>query len=109
MVIKILEEQPVSLSTVKKLLAERSKAGEATYEQKQTTEYVKEFAAIDNKKAEELVAKLLELGIDRKQAVKIVDLTPKDNADLKLIFSKVHYSINDETMEKVLELIRSYE
>jgi len=109
MVIRVLEEQPVSLATVKKVLSARTKEAEATYEQKQTIEYVKEFSSLDEKKAEDLIGKLIELGIDRKQAVKIADLQPKDKEDLKLIFSKVHYSISEETMEKVFELVRSYE
>ena len=109
MVIRILEEQPVSLAKVKKVLDGRAKKSEATYEQKQTMEYVKAFSDLDEKKADELVDKLIELGIERKQAVKIADFMPKDKDDMKLIFSKVHYSINDDTMEKVFELVRGYE
>ena len=109
MVNTIIEERPVSLATVKKILSDRSKGGEATYEQKQTNEYIKEFAKTAPKPAAEAVDKIIELGIDRKQAVKIVDLKPKDADDLKLIFSKVHYSIKEETSEKVLEIIRGIE
>jgi len=109
MVSTIIEERPVSLATVKKVLAARAKEGEATYEQRQTTEYVKEFAKTAHKPTEEAVDKIIELGVDRRQAVKIVDMMPKDRDDLKLIFSKVHYSIKDETAEKVLEIIRGLE
>ena len=109
MVNTIIEERPVSLATVKKMLTDRAKGGEASYEQRQTMEYVKEFAKTAPKAAVEAVDKIIELGIDRKQAVKIVDLKPKDADDLTLIFSKVHYSIKEETVEKVLEIIRKIE
>lgn len=97
------------MATVKKSLEARAKEAEATYEQKQTIDYVKEFSKLDEKSAEELVSKLIELGIDRRQAVKIADLLPGDEDDMKLIFSKVHYSISKETTDKVFELVRGYE
>ncbi len=104
-----LGEQPVSLSEVKELLTKRKKDGELTYEQKQTLEYVKEFAKIKPAKAREAMDKLVEMGIDARQAAKIVDIMPKDEDDIKLLFAKEHYTLPPTKVEEILELLRSFE
>ncbi|MFH1787162.1 MAG: DNA-directed RNA polymerase subunit F [archaeon] len=111
MVMKILKEEPVSLAEVKELLDGQKvkKDEEATYEQKQTIEYVKEFSKFKPAKVKTAIESLIALGINRKEAVKILDIAPQEPKEMKLIFSKVHYSISEDTTNKVLEIVRSLE
>lgn len=106
---QFLEEQPVSLSEVKEVLTKRAKDGEPTYEQNKTMEYVKEFAKMTPVKSREAAQKLVGLGIDNRQAVKIVDILPKDADDMKLLFAKEHYTLPPNKVEEVLEVLRSFE
>ncbi len=103
---RVTEETSVTLAEVKDIISKRTKESEATYEQKQTMEYVKEFARVPTAKAKDAVEKIIALDVDRKQAIKIVDILPDDADDMKLIFAKAHYSVNEETTEKILDIIR---
>lgn len=108
---QFLEEQPVSLAEVKEILTKRMKdgSGEPTYEQKQTMEYVKEFAKAAPAKVREAIDKMVASGLDRRQAAKIIDIMPKDADDIKLLFAKEHYTLPPTKVEEILELLRGLE
>ncbi len=104
---KILEEQPVSMSQVEALLKERKKDSELIYEQKKTLQYAKEFAKIDEKKAEELIAELEAAKIERKVAVKVADVMPRNKSELRILFEK-HHSPTEAEIKTVLETVKKY-
>jgi len=104
---KILEEQPVSMSQVEAMLKERKKDSELIYEQKKTLQYAKEFAKIDEKKAEELIAELEAAKIERKVAVKVADIMPRNKSELRILFEK-HHSPTEAEIKTVLETVKKH-
>lgn len=108
MVLRVLDEKPVSLAKVREVIDKRKKDAEMSYEQKQTMEYVKEFAKMKPDKAEDAIEKLVALGVDRRHAVKVMDIMPEDEDDLKMVFYKAHYSVNEQTVNQIMEILKDY-
>lgn len=106
---EVLEKEPMNLVEVKKALqGVKSDEEELNFRAAKTEEYVQEFARIKPKQAEELVKKLLDLGITRfkeKQAHKMVDLLPRTDKQVKMILSTYHMTIPNEDIKKILDTI----
>jgi len=115
---KELDNNPIPQAKVKELLEEFRETHadfyeenhNVFYEQNLTLEHVRNFNKISLEDAEELISKLLEeVDILRlKHAIRLVDLMPKDLADLRLIFAKERIAIKPEDMEEILKIIDDY-
>jgi len=106
----IIKTEPVSGAEVKKVLDEFSNDNELNYEQNITLNHLARFKRYSPEDTEEILEKLQsEFNLRPKVAVHIVDLIPKDLADLRLIFAKEPMQIDKEEMEKILELLEQYD
>ncbi|MGB9614802.1 MAG: hypothetical protein ACPL3B_04840, partial [Fervidobacterium sp.] len=61
--------------------------------------------------AEKMVNELMEevTKLNRAKAVKIVDLMPKKKEEIDQIFSKETYSLSEEEIGKIIEIVTKYE
>ena len=103
-----IEEKPVCTSEAKKILSKLSKeVEELNYEQRITTEYLKKFSGVTMTKAKKLVEGLLELNqkIKPDLAVKIADLQPEDEEDVRAIFAKERFTLTKDEIKAILELV----
>ncbi|OEC95853.1 MULTISPECIES: RNA polymerase Rpb4 family protein [Methanobrevibacter] len=106
---EIIESEPISSAEVKKVLEDFSEDNELNYEQNITLNHLARFKRYSVEDSEEIIEKLQEeFGLRDKVAVRIVDLVPKDLADLRLIFAKEAIKIEKPDMEKILELLEQY-
>ncbi|MBQ2832771.1 RNA polymerase Rpb4 family protein [Methanobrevibacter sp.] len=106
----VIKTEPVSGAEVKKVLDEFSNDNELNYEQNITLNHLARFKRYSPEDTEEILEKLQsEFNLRPKVAVHIVDLIPKDLADLRLIFAKEPMQIDKEEMEKILELLEQYD
>lgn len=106
----VIKTEPVSGAEVKKVLDEFSNDNELNYEQNITLNHLARFKRYSPEDTEEILEKLQnEFNLRPKVAVHIVDLVPKDLADLRLIFAKEPMQIDKEEMEKILELLEQYD
>lgn len=106
---KVVGEKPIPLVRVKEILERRKKEKEELeYGQRLTYDYVQKFSKVDPKKVEELMGKLLELGLKEHQAVVIVDFMPEKKEDFDLIFSKERTKLSENEINKVLEILAEY-
>jgi DNA-directed RNA polymerase subunit F len=106
---RVTAEKSVTLAAVREILERRKKEGEELeYGQRLTYDYAQKFTKLDSKKAEELVGKLMELGLKEHQAVMVADFMPERKEDIDLIFSKERTRLSEEESKKVLELLDSY-
>jgi len=101
---KILEDKPVTLAEVKEILQTRKDDGELTYEQKVTYDYAKKFGK--SKKVKEALETLIAAGIDDKMAVKLVNAAPKTSEQIKLIFEKARFTLKENQIAKILEVVK---
>ena len=107
---EIIDNEPIPSAKVKKVLEEFSEDNELNYEQNITLNHLARFKKYSSEDSEEIVAKLQEeFGLRPKVAVHIVDLVPKDLADMRLIFAKEPMKIEKEDMEKILEFLEQYD
>ncbi len=103
---EIKSNRVVSLSEVAQMLEEREKAGELGFEQKGALEYAKKFGHLSVEKSHELIAKLLELPfMSEAMAVKVVDLLPKSEVEVKLIFQQEKRDLTSAQAKQVLEIV----
>ncbi len=103
----VIEEKPVSYIKSKKILEEREKEGELSYEQKSSLEHLRKFSKLDDdeKISEELrtIEKLREESI-----VKIVNNMPKTAEEVKIIFQKDIIDLADADVAKIIEITKKY-
>lgn len=103
---KLISERYVTISQSKEIfINSRRNYEEMPYELSCALNYLEKFAKLSAKEAEELLNELKSLGLDEKICVKIADLLPKDEEDLKVIFYK---SPLPENAEEILNIVRKY-
>ena len=107
---EIIETEPISGAEVKKILEDFSDNNELNYEQNITLNHLARFKRYSVEDSKEILEKLQdEFGLRPRVAVHIVDLVPKDLADLRLIFAKEPYQPDKEEMEQILEILEQYD
>jgi DNA-directed RNA polymerase subunit F len=104
----VVSEKPVSLSEVIALLKKRQREGELGYEQTNTLQYAEKFSKLDLREATALAKELAKMDVfTEAQLVKLVDLLPKKEEELKAIVGK-DVSLGEERVKEALKLIKDY-
>ena len=103
---EIINEEEVTLPQVKKLLAQRSKEGELSFQQAITLEHAGSFSRMAPAVATKLVERLLKtFNINRAQAVQIVNIAPITTEELKSILDTKSINLTDEQMIELVDLV----
>ena len=106
---KVSEERVITSAEAKEIL-EESMAGEEepVYEKKITLDHLGKFAKLKGIEARRLVEELMKSNERLKEevAVKIVDLMPQDETDVRAIFAKERYALTREEIQGILRIIR---
>jgi len=105
---KTLGSEPIPAAKVKEILEEFSKNHELSYEQNLTLSHVTSLSKLSLEDSEKLIKELEEI-VNEKQAVRIVDIFPKDMDDLRLIFNKEAFKPSNDEMKDILEILDKYE
>ena len=99
----------VSLSEVKNLLEKEEKKRELTYEQKLALEHAKHFSIIGVTKAKKMADELTKLErITEPFAYKIVDILPTHPEEVRAIFAKERFTLEDDEIKKILKIVEKY-
>lgn len=106
---EMVSEQFIPLTTVKKILKKRSEE-EMIYEQKIALEHADKFARLKQSDAEQLEKELKELGlrVSDDVIVKIVDILPVDETDIKAIMLKSGTQLKKDQVQKILDIVAKY-
>ena len=106
---RVTKEKPVSLSEVLDILEKVKKEGELEYWQRLTYDYAQKFSKLKIGKAKEFTEELLKIEkIKENQAIAIVDLMPETKEDVEIIFAKERTKLEDEDINKILEIVKKY-
>jgi DNA-directed RNA polymerase subunit F len=107
---KLLGQKPVSLPAVKRLVQERKKEGELSYEQNLALEYAKKFSKLTEKQAETMVSDLQGANekLEEGNAVEIANLMPENIEELRLILAKERFILSDEELSKIMEVVEKH-
>ena len=100
----------VSLSEVKNILKKVSKERkELSYEQRIALEHAQKFAKLPVKKTQDLIKELTKLErIEEIHAYKIADLLPTTEDDVKAIFAKERFTLNESEIKNILKVVGKY-
>jgi len=112
---KVLSEEPLTFAEVKEILeAMRASAAESgleiRYEKRKVLSHVTKFAKMDAKRSRELVNELLKIDkMNEEIAVRIADLMPKSESEVRAIYAKERFTLSKEDIERILDCVAKYE
>jgi DNA-directed RNA polymerase subunit F len=108
----VIEEIPITLAELKTKVDSIQLGGEElSFRTNKVKEYLMQFTRLNLKEVTELKKKLQDLDIPRmkeKQIVKIIDLLPRDMDELRMVFAGENTTINQENMQKILDVVKDY-
>ena len=109
----IISEVPISLVDLKDKLAHiRARDGELNFRATKTEDYLNQIGIVlTPAKAKELEAKLLALEIPRLKAehiVKILDIMPTVEDQLKLILQGYILTVSQANIKKIVDTVKEY-
>lgn len=103
------KERHISLAEVKNLLEKEQKKRELTYEQKLALEHAKHFSKIGITKGKKMAEELMKMErITEPFAYKIVDILPMYPEEIRAIFAKERYTLEEEEIKKILKIVEKY-
>lgn len=106
---KVIETKPISMAEAKEILSSREKKKELTYEQKIALEHLNKFTKLTPEKAKKLAEELSGvLRMSQETLIQILNLLPKNADELRMIFSREKFSLKEDEINKILELVKKY-
>jgi DNA-directed RNA polymerase subunit F len=99
-------ETAVSLNDVKRILDDRKKGKELTYEQQLAYEHAKRFTPLEKGKEDKLRKALAEFGLSDRSVIKIIDILPKSAMTLRQILVHENKTFDDAEVVKILAAVK---
>jgi len=105
----VIETKPVSMAEAKDILSSREKKKELSYEQKLALEHLNKFTKLSPEHAKKLLEELSGvLRMSQETMVQILNFLPKNADELRMIFSREKFSLKEDELNKILEIIKKY-
>jgi DNA-directed RNA polymerase subunit F len=113
MIVKaVLEEENLTLSEVKEILVEMmtpNSEEEFTYEFRRALDHVNTFSKLTGSQARELVNELKNLEKMKEEiAIRIADIIPLSRDELRSIYAKERFSLTEEELDEILDIIARF-
>ena len=111
---KVISEELITLPEVRDTLnaikEDREKAGqELRYEQKRAVEHANKFSKIGSKESRDMVNELLTLEKMKPEiAIKIANLCPRTKDELRAIYAKERFTLNEAELKSILDIVSKY-
>ena len=103
------EGRIVPLAEVKSMLNADEKERELSYDKRVALEHAKMFAPLAPSKTKELVGRIAKLErVSVAHAVKIAEVLPRDVDELRPIFAKDRFTLEQEEIGTILEAVQKY-
>ena len=106
---EILKTSPVPMGEAREVMKAREKLGELGYEQKLALEHLLKFTKLDEKAAKKLVEELNSvIRMGKETLVQIVNILPKTPDEVRMIFAREKFSLKEDEVNKILEIVKKY-
>ncbi len=103
------EEKIASLSEVKNLLTKTEKEGEMTYEKRLAFEHAKQFANLNITQTKKIISELLKMErVSEILAFKIAELLPQYPDDVRPIFAKERFTLEENEIKNIIVIVKKY-
>ncbi len=104
---EIKSEKIVTSYEAKKMLKKREKENELNYEQKNALDYLSKFKKTAEKDIQGLVADLNKVEkLQDRHVVAIVEMLPRDEDDLRLLFASERIVLEDNEKSQILSAVK---
>lgn len=100
-------EHIVSLNEAGRILDERKKEKELTYEQQLAFDHASKFPKLDKSTEEKLKKELVAMALTDKAVFKIIDIMPKNILTLKQILTNENRVFSEEELNKILAAVKA--
>lgn len=103
--------KPITIFEAKEILKKGIEdMEEPLYEQNIALDYLNKFARLSAEEGQKMVEELMALNDKLKEelAVKIADIQPKDEEDVRSIVAKERFVLEKSEIQKILELVSKY-
>ncbi len=103
---EIINEEEITLAQVKKVLTQRGKEGELSFQQSITLEHASSFSKMAPAVSVKVVEKLMkDYKLSRSQAVQVVNISPINPEELKTILDARSTNLTDEQIISIVDFI----
>jgi len=104
------KEQLVTLAEVKEMLEKASlERAELSYEQKQAKEHAVNVCRLNVQTTKKLLKDLEKINkISPQIAVKITEILPTHPDDIRVLFAKERFTLDQKEIDEILEVVRKY-
>jgi DNA-directed RNA polymerase subunit F len=104
-----LGERHLTISEVHELLLKEQEKRELTYEQKLVLQHCELLQRFDTRTAQKLVAELEKVErVTSPLAHKVAELMPDHPDDVRAIFSKERFTLDEKTIQSILTTVEKY-
>jgi len=106
---KVIKNEPVAMSEANEIMVKREKEGELKYEQKIAMEHLTKFTKLkkgDAKKLNEELSNVLRMSPET--LVQIINILPKTADELRMIFAREKFSLKEDEIKTILEIVKKY-
>ena len=103
---EIVNEEEVPLPQVKKILTQRGKEGELSFQQSITLEHASAFSKMAPAVSMKVIERLLKnYNLTRAQAVQIVNIAPLTIEEMKSVLDSRSANLTDEQLLEIVDLV----
>jgi len=109
---EVLTSEPTNAAHVKSQLEKiKERDGELNFRAQKTLDYLQQFCRLDEKKAGELMEKLMGLNVSRLREMhfhKIIDIMPTHSNDVKVALQGYNISVSNDNCKKIADVVQEY-
>ncbi len=106
---KVIDIKSISMAEAKEILERREKEGELGYEQKIALEHLKKHTrlkAADAKKLADEISSVLRMSSETLSM--IANILPKTADEVRMIFAHERFSLKEEEIAKIIDIVKKY-
>ncbi len=106
---KVVEVQPVPMAEAKEIVLKKEKDKELGYEQKLAAEHLKKFTKLKPEEAKKFMEELSSIvKASPATQVTIANILPQTTDEVRLIFAHERFSLKEEEISKILEIVKKF-
>jgi len=103
------DEKLASLAEVKKLLSDDEKNGDLTYEKRLALEHARQFTVLSSSETKKIITELSEMErVSEPLAFKIAELLPQYPEEVRPIFAKERFTLEEDEIKQIIEVVKKH-
>ncbi|AIZ56011.1 RNA polymerase Rpb4 [Candidatus Methanoplasma termitum] len=104
-----MSEQYITLAEVRDLLTEEHEKRELLTSQKAAMEHARTICELSAENAKKIIEEVRTInGVTEYTAVKVADILPQYPEDVRAIFSKERITLDQKTIDRIIEVVGKY-